>query len=66
MFFARRKERSYDPKWIAGYFSKQNLEDRHNAINLEFTKRGLFHPALRDPELTAIYARYVRLGMSRT
>ena len=64
MFFARRKDRSYDPKWIAGYFSKQNLDDRHNAINREFVKRGLFHPALRDPELTAIYVRYVRLALS--
>ena len=36
------------------------------AINLEFTKRSMFHPALRDPELTAIYARYVRMGMSRS
>lgn len=59
LFFAKNKNRSYDPKFISGYFSLQNLKDRHQAIEKEFRRHSRLHPALRDQELTVVYMRYV-------
>ena len=61
LFFAKRRNRSYSPKFISGSFSPQNLKDRHAVIHQQFQRHGLLHPATHDKELTAVYMRYVTL-----
>ena len=59
LFFAKHRNRSFDPKFIPGFFSLSNLHDRQNAIEHQYRLHGCLHPALRDEELVSVYLRYV-------
>ena len=61
IFFAKHRNRSFDPKFIPGFFSLANLRDRQSAIEQQYRTHGCLHPALRDEELVSVYLRYVPL-----